>query len=470
MATQKQVVRIDRDELVELFHELRWNAAEKWSNEVLAKRIDDIPDVKPDDFEPQGEGAANAWLLIESTLDENKLLAKHKEPLIEFEVHGDVEDDDDGEEENSADEQSDADADAKPAKGKKGKRGRPRKQKPEPLTEEQIAEIKAEYASVEPAFEIVEVTPEKAEEFLRANFGNRPYRKSIAQRYAEEIVRNEWGLTLEPIIFDSNGNLASGQHRLNGLLIAEKMRKSDPERYAGYGWGEDGTVTFRTLVAYGADPEAADYHDRGQQRSGADVLFRRSEFDYLNVEEWKESDYKMLSRDLAVAARLCWIKTGQKRVSDAPHFPHSEMIDFIQTHERLKDFVAFVYNEDGKREKKISKYLSRGYMAALAYLFAASDTDSDEYAATGEFDLSLVEEAEEFVTLFARGTFEDESHPIHQLREWFSRAMAKPDKPNRDTKVDMVSKAWRFWRDGKKVQAKDMRLKKREKVSIGGIA
>ena len=350
---------------------------------------------------------------------------------------------------------------------------KPAPEPPKPLTEEEKQAIMERYACDEPKFEFYpEFSTTQAVEFLEANFRNRPMRSSITERYAEMFLTRKWGKTLEPVIFDADGIMASGQHRCTGLIKAESIRSGDPEVYQEkYGW--EGPITAPMAVVYGADPDAVDYMDRGQQRTGGDVLFRRSEFDEA---KYKERDLQRLSADLAIAARLCWIRTGEKQISDAPHFPHSEMIKFIEENLALKEFVEYVYALDAGTERKISKWLSRGAMAALGYLFAASATECDENGVYQSVDLSMREKAEAFIAEFATGTFTTEDAPIHQLREWFSRTQSGGSVvgrgPKLDVKVYMVIKTWQAYVADGTMTAKSFKVTKRTgtNIKIGGIA
>ncbi|WP_230684294.1 hypothetical protein, partial [Streptococcus pneumoniae] len=65
---------------------------------------------------------------------------------------------------------------------------------------------------------------------LKNNNTNRPFRKSLAIRYANEMLRRKWSLNGETIIFDSKDMCQSGQHRLVGLILAEQMRKDDDQK------------------------------------------------------------------------------------------------------------------------------------------------------------------------------------------------------------------------------------------------
>lgn len=67
------------------------------------------------------------------------------------------------------------------------------------------------------------ITPEKAKEYLTHNTNNaRKLSRIKAQQYAADIISGKWQENGEPIIFDEDGVLKDGQHRLFAVIIAGK--------------------------------------------------------------------------------------------------------------------------------------------------------------------------------------------------------------------------------------------------------
>lgn len=309
---------------------------------------------------------------------------------------------------------------------------------------------------------------------LLCNVTNRPFRISLAMRYANEILRRKWKLNGETIIIDRHGMIQSGQHRLVGLVLAEQLRQKDVPYWGGYGWR--GPVTIEALLVMGIDdkPETVDTLDIGQKRSLGDVLFRNHVWVGCS-----ESESKRLSSILAGAARLCWLRAGGRDVSDAPHFPHSEALDFIADHPRLLDAVLYVFNCDGgggADGKKLSTYVSLGYAAALLYLAGMGATDPDKYHAEGSsaLDDSLWEKSEQFWDLFADG-----EQSLHPLRNALARSDAS-GATARDEIVGTIVKAYNLYADGEEVTGRAIKIKKatdpetgktvlNERPRLGGI-
>lgn len=282
---------------------------------------------------------------------------------------------------------------------------------------------------------------------LRNNPTNRPFRRTLAQRYANEMLRKKWQLNGEAIIVDRLAHIQSGQHRLVAVVFAEQTRLKAVEKWReDYGWR--GPVSVDMLIVNGISekPETVDTLDIGQKRSLGDVIFRNDDFG-----KQTDRDAKRLSNMLAGATRLAWLRSGGRSVSDAPHFPHSEALDFIEEHPRLRDAVEFIFNEDGGKEKLISGHISLAYAAGLMYLMSTAATDPEAYQTKGfeELDFTLQDKAEQFWVEFAQGvgTKADDS-PLFHLRNRLGRIDAS-GAMGRDEVIGSVIKAFNLWVDGK---------------------
>jgi len=291
---------------------------------------------------------------------------------------------------------------------------------------------------------------------LGNNPTNRPFRMTLANRWASEMLRGKWSLNGETIVVDCEGDVADGQHRLVGLVLAEQSRAANPDK-----WGKK-PIEVPALIVTGVSdkPEVTDTLNLGQKRSLGDVIFRRREFENLT-----ESEQKKIARILAGALRLVWLRVGGKTVSDAPHFPHSEALEFLGKHPYLVDASAYVFNEEGgggAEGRLISSRISLGYAAGLLYLGATAKSDPDK----DKPDRSLWEKAEEFWTLFASGAGLEKGSPILSLRGLLEKAEASGAK-GRDAIIGMVAKAWNAFVDGKKLAPAECRIKERVDKDTG---
>lgn len=96
------------------------------------------------------------------------------------------------------------------------------------------------------------ITPAKAQEYLNTSEGNRPISKVYVRSYADTMRKGNWMLNGIPIIFDTNGHLLDGHHRL--LAVVE----------AG--------IPIRFDVCRGASPEAFTTYDTGRHRTIGQIL------------------------------------------------------------------------------------------------------------------------------------------------------------------------------------------------------
>lgn len=104
----------------------------------------------------------------------------------------------------------------------------------------------------------VTIAPEAAEKILaHRNNGNRPLKDCQILRLSSSIAAGEFLLTGETIIFDADGNLRNGQHRLRSVVDAGKA--------------------IRTLVVVGVEKDTFRLLDQHSRRMLADILGMRGE-------------------------------------------------------------------------------------------------------------------------------------------------------------------------------------------------
>ena len=97
----------------------------------------------------------------------------------------------------------------------------------------------------------VTVDKQLATEWLQKNKINRRLRPSVVNKYAEDIAAGRWcDEVIDPIYFDTEGNLINGQHRLTAIA--------------------NNDLRVNVWVALGANRETFKYLDSGEKRSAAD--------------------------------------------------------------------------------------------------------------------------------------------------------------------------------------------------------
>ncbi len=270
---------------------------------------------------------------------------------------------------------------------------------------------------------------------------NRPFRRPLADRYANEHIRGKWSLNLETIVLSDTGEVLQGQHRLVGLILAEQTRQIEPDR-----WGKT-PLTYEVLVGYGVSnrPENANTYDLGAKRSLGDVLYRHQKFE----KELTHKKQRGIANILSGAIRLVWLRAGGKQLSFAPHFPHSEALEFYGEHpDILRAVMESVKLDEGDEgnEKCISSLLSPSYAAALMYLMS---------------NATSWDKAIEFWMAFASGEGLKKNDPILSLRQLLVR-LDTASSSKRDEAIGATVKAWLLWTKGKSGTTKEIRIARRK--------
>ena len=283
---------------------------------------------------------------------------------------------------------------------------------------------------------------------------NRPFRLGLAKRYMLDHLRGKWHYNGESMIFDKYGRAQSCQHRLAGFILASQALLLTPDKWKQY--GVKGELRMEALIATGISDknEVADTIDIGQKRGLGDVIFRRHEFKENGT---GEKEKKKMSNVLAGAIRLVWIRLGGKTVSAAPHFPHSEALEFFEKHPKILDAVKWIYNEEGGKGAeggKISSNISLAYAAGMMYLMGTAKSDPE-----GETIVtSTWTKAEKFWTAFGSGANLEEGNPVLTLQKALRKSSGSGGS-DRDILCGMIVKAWNAYIDGEKLEAKDIRIK-----------
>ena len=331
------------------------------------------------------------------------------------------------------------------------------------------------------ALEMLGIPVEESDEWLKRmvitaettakNSHNRPFKKGIGDRYAHDILHGKWPYNGESLSISKTRQIISGQHRLYGLLRAEKLRKLNPEAYKQW---HKGPISIKILLATGIDDKVADTTDQGQPRAHGDMLFRKGLFDGYKMadksQEFKLSDKKALAKDLATALRTVWLRVGGKDVSDAPHFPKSEMLTFLAKHPKVIDCVVYVYRANDGKNKLIASTISRAYMAAVMYLAATSASDREDYDASGEINTDFMDKAEDFVECYANGLNMQAGSPILALKNTFNKQKADGGTRDRDVTLNLTCKAFALFLDGKNAETKLFTHKKDDPTPrVGGL-
>ena len=66
--------------------------------------------------------------------------------------------------------------------------------------------------------EVESITPEMAAEYLKHNAHHRKVKQKKIDEFANTLKSGTWQLNGKTVVFDSNGRLMGGQHRLNAVV------------------------------------------------------------------------------------------------------------------------------------------------------------------------------------------------------------------------------------------------------------
>ena len=115
-----------------------------------------------------------------------------------------------------------------------------------------------------PIIQTVErVTPTMAQKYLETSAGNRPISMTTVKSYAATMENGGWKVNGVPIVFDSNGNLIDGHHRLQALILANR--------------------SIELTVTRGVEPDVFTTFDCGRRRNLGQILAMCNVADYNKV-------------------------------------------------------------------------------------------------------------------------------------------------------------------------------------------
>jgi hypothetical protein len=151
---------------------------------------------------------------------------------------------------------------------------------------------------------IVRITPEQAQKYLERNTKNRNIRLRHVERLAADIIEGRWHMNGSSIVFDGDGTLLDGQHRLSAIVKAG--------------------VPVEVIVVRGVSNAAMATIDANVSRKAGDVAKLRG---YVNTVQ------------LVATVRLLQIaKTG--KVGESDRISIGAIMEFLEAHPHIQDSVA----------------------------------------------------------------------------------------------------------------------------------
>ncbi|AMS04627.1 hypothetical protein DUY81_08605 [Acidipropionibacterium acidipropionici] len=243
------------------------------------------------------------------------------------------------------------------------------------------------------ASQIVTVTPKTAEAWLSRNTSNRAISSSQVKQYCADMAQGRWLFTGQAIVFDRDGVLRDGQHR---LLAQARLG-----------------LTIDWNVITGTDPAAQDVIDIGRVRTIANQLQLHGQKDGAFI---------------GSIARLDLIYGGIASPSKPQILAHvNENVGALET--------------ASLTSKRISSALKSGSTSAFG---------------VAHFHMSAISQslADEFAKALMDGAAMYTGNPILTVRNQLLRKNPKEFRAEaeRVALVDTLHRAWNYWLVGKSVK------------------
>lgn len=228
---------------------------------------------------------------------------------------------------------------------------------------------------------------------------NRNLNTKVVKRYARSIERDGWLITGEAIKFGENGQLLDGQHRLGGVVLADR--------------------SIIVLVVKGLPLEAQVVMDTGRPRAASDVLTMNG---YRN------------SKTLAAAAKTLLVldRDGGLPVAEAQlDVTNDEVLQYVESHPELVSTATLVVSNHHR------SYLCTpaNYLAAMVLLMRVDS-----------------EAAVDFHEAFRSGIGLAAGNPILTLRERLIQANSRHEKLTPYMQLSAVLRTWNAWRKGEQMR------------------
>ena len=283
------------------------------------------------------------------------------------------------------------------------------------------------------------------------NKGNRPYTLANALAICQSLLRGQWQLNGESMIIGRSGITISAQHRLTGLVFACQKYRMDPTKYPDL----DGPPTMATILVFGISEsdKVVNTVDTGKSRSIAEIVFRSDCFADLSKQSRKEC-----SRMTEHAIRFIWDRLGISEAFSVIKTP-AESIAFLGNHPKLLECVRHVYEENGGKEGRLTKFLTPGYCSGLFFLMGCSTSEVGKYRSASTPNQELLnwdnfEKAESFITLLSSGN-KDFAAVRTAIGALYGDSAAGGTK---EEKTAILIKAWNRYADGKPITEASLKL------------
>ena len=265
----------------------------------------------------------------------------------------------------------------------------------------------------------VQLQPDVAKAVLENhNEGNRPLSISALRHLKVSILRGEWMLTGQPIIFDINGLLLDGQHRLTSCVAND--------------------FPLSTLAVVGIDREAFRVLDSGKKRGLSDHLSILGEQQAVRLAATVRSFHLFLSTGIIS-------ENGVRK-----HISVRQAEEILAIHPGLRNSVDTV----GSWNPRTRLIPVGGFASAMHYVLSQADPEHGE-----RFMRSMV------LNQFPIG---DCWGALQYVNGLILDKKSRGLQFNRSTLFNLTAKAWEWFRKGRAPKSLKMPLPN-EVIRIQGI-
>lgn len=248
------------------------------------------------------------------------------------------------------------------------------------------------------------ITPAKAVEYLATSKGNRPISKIVVRSYADSMRQGKWFLNGVPIIFDNNGCVIDGHHRLNAIIQSG--------------------IPVQTAVCRGVQSEAFTTIDQGRSKSLGQLLAMQG-----------TDNYNITAS--IVGGNDTLVKVGRLWVNNGVRSKRATNMDFYDEYQRnAKDYqeAASIAGE----LYRMARLITAAWIGSLYYYLVHTGCYSKDYVLT-------------FLRA-ACGLDTSGINPADELRKYIIRNDRKDKRLSNELLFAIICKAWNAYVNNKIVK------------------
>jgi hypothetical protein len=233
--------------------------------------------------------------------------------------------------------------------------------------------------------DIVDITPQIANNFLQKNAKNRKISPRHVEAIAKDMESGNWKFNGDAIRFSSNGNLVDGQHRLEGCVLSGK--------------------SFKSIVIRNIDDSAMRTIDSGKRRTYGDHLRIRG--------------YENASAIGTTISFLIMIAAQTPKLQGSKHiFTTADYDAVLEKHKDVIESVALA---------KSTFHRSDALLAAIHYVAT--------YTGYGD-------QADSFLQSWRDGQINYDDDPVIYIRNLLLKELTKVNKMKVEHKNRLIMLSW----------------------------